>query len=132
MTLMLIAQDRSGNTSLKKSPKRIPFNPHEDSTVPIDVDPSYFKVTTEAWKIGEKDQATNKEAKISFENNLARQVVKNLAHEGLPMSDTEAHSLSVSERNEVKGDPPDISSTERDDPLSPKKTLKAARVREGK
>lgn len=129
---MLIAQARSGNTSLKKSPKGIPFNPHEDSTVRIDVDPSYFKVTTEAWKIGEKDQATNKEAKISFEYNLARQVVKNLAHEGLPMSDTEAHSLGVSERNEVKGDLPDISSTERDDLLSPKKTLKAARLREGK
>ena len=48
------------------------------------------------------------------------------------MSDTEAHSLSVSERNEFKGDPPDISSTEGDDPLSPKKTVKAARVREGK
>ena len=85
-----------------------------------------------AWKIGEKDQATNKEAKISFEYNLARQVVKNLAHEGLPMSDTEAHSLSVSEGNEVKGDPPDISSTEIDEPLSPKKTLKAARLTEGK
>ena len=34
------------------------------------------------------------------------------------------YSLSVSERNEVNGDPPDISSTERDDPFSPKKTLK--------
>ena len=38
--LMLIGQDRSGKTSLKKSLKGIPFNPREDSTVGIDVDPS--------------------------------------------------------------------------------------------
>ena len=102
---MLIAQDRSGNTSLKKSPQRIPFNPHEDSTVPIDVDPSYFKVTTEAWKIGEEDRATNKEAKSYFEYNIARQVVKNLKNiENLPKSNTETQS--VSQRNEVTEDLP--------------------------
>ena len=158
--LMLIGQDRSGKTSLKKSLKGIPFNPHEDSTVGIDVDPSYFKVTTETWKIGEEDQATNKEAKCYFEYIVARQVVKNLKHGGnLPKTETEAQS--VSERNEVTEDPPyrtfgqDASSmhslarallktekddnhasettgnyksypertTERDDPLSPQKTL---------
>ena len=91
--IMLIGQARSGKTSLKKSLKGIPFNPHEDSTVGIDVDPSYFKVTTETWKIGEEDQATNKEAKRYFEYNLGRQVIKNLLH------DTEA--LNVRERNEV-------------------------------
>ena len=53
--LMLIGQDRSGKTSLKKSLKGIPFNPHEDSTVGIEVDPSYFKVTTETWKVGETE-----------------------------------------------------------------------------
>ena len=58
---MLIGQDRSGKTSLKKSLQGLPFNPDEDSTVGVDVDPSYFKVTTETWKIGEKDQAANKE-----------------------------------------------------------------------
>ena len=146
--LMLIGQDRSGKTSLKKSLKGIPFNPHEDSTVGIDVDPSYFKVTTETWKIGEKDQATNKEGNISYEYHLGRQVVKILKHdENQPKTDSETQS--VSERNEVTEDRPSrifgqdassmhflartLSKTEesypeqttvRDDPLSPEKTLK--------
>ena len=96
--LMLIGQDRSGKTSLKKSLKGIPFNPYEDSTVGIDVDPSYFKVSTETWKIGEEDQATSKETKRYFEYNLGPLVIKNLKH------DTEA--LNASERNEVTEDPP--------------------------
>ncbi|XP_044183878.1 uncharacterized protein LOC122964379 [Acropora millepora] len=157
---MLIGQDRSGKTSLKKSLKGIPFNPDERSTVGIDVDPSYFKVTTETWKIGENDQATNKEAETYFEYNIAREVVKNLKHnESLPKTETEARS--VSERNEETEDPRSgifgqhasslhslartlferekddnhVSettdnyksniehTTERDDPLSPQKTL---------
>ena len=103
--VMLIGQARSGKTSLKKSLKGIPFNQHKDSTVGIDVDPSYFKVTTETWKIGEEDQATNKEAKSYFEFNLGRQVLKNLKpDENLPQTDTEAPS--VSERNDVTEDLP--------------------------
>ena len=103
--LMLIGQDRSGKTSLKKTLKRIPFNSHEDSTVGIDVDPSYFKVTTEALKIGEEERGTNKEAESYFENSIARQVVKNLKqNENLPKTDTDAKS--VSRTNEVTEDPP--------------------------
>ena len=96
--LMLIGQHRSGKTSLKKSLKGIPFNQHERSTVGIDVDPSYFKVTTETWKIGEEDQATNKEIKRYFEYCLGRQILKILKH------DTEAQNIS--EGNEVTEDPP--------------------------
>ena len=94
--LMLIGQDRSGKTSLKKSLKGIPFNPHERSTVGIDVDPSYFKVTTETWKIGEEDQASNKETKSYFEYNLGRQILKILKRE----------AQNVSEGNGVTEDPP--------------------------
>ena len=82
--IMLIGQDRSGKTSLKKSLQGLQFNAHEDSTVGIDVDPSYFKVTTEIWKTGKKDQAANKEEKASsFENQVARVVVENLKEEEL-------------------------------------------------
>ncbi|XP_044178338.1 uncharacterized protein LOC114973253 isoform X2 [Acropora millepora] len=77
--IMLIGQDRSGKTSLKKSLQGLRFNPNEDSTVGIDVDPSYFKVTTEIWKTGEKDQAANKEEmSASFQHHVARVVVENL------------------------------------------------------
>ena len=69
--VMLIGRDRSGKTSLKKSLRGEPFNPDEDSTVGIDVDPSYFKVSTEIWKIGEKDQERNSETPISYEYRVA-------------------------------------------------------------
>ena len=49
---MLIGQDRAGKTSLKKSLKGICFDPEEDSTVGIEVDPSHCKVSTETWKTG--------------------------------------------------------------------------------
>ena len=109
--LMLIGQDRSGKTSLNKSLKGMPFNPHEDSTVGINVDPSYFKVTTEIWKTEGKDEASNKGGEISFENNLGLPVVESLVHdENLPMTDTEAQGESERERNEVSKDPAEISS----------------------
>ncbi|XP_044175060.1 uncharacterized protein LOC122958332 isoform X2 [Acropora millepora] len=84
---MLIGQYRSGKTSLKKSLQGLQFNPNEDSTVGIDVDPSYFKVTTEIWKTGKKDQAANKEEKAaSFEHHVARVVVENLKEQELTSS----------------------------------------------
>ena len=44
---MLIGQGGAGKTSTKKSLKGIRFDPNEDRTVGIDVDPSHFKVSTE-------------------------------------------------------------------------------------
>ena len=82
--IMLIGQDRSGKTSLKKSLQGLRFNPDEDSTVGIDIDPSYFKVTTEIWKTGKKGQAANKEEMAaSFEHHVARVVVENLREQDL-------------------------------------------------
>ena len=82
--IMLIGQERSGKTSLKKSLQGLRFNPDEDSTVGIDVDPSYFKVTTEIWKTGKKDQAANKKEKAaSFEHHVACAIVENLKKQEL-------------------------------------------------
>ena len=82
--IMLIVQERSGKTSLKKSLQGSQFNAHEDSTAGIDVDPSYFQVTTEIWKTGKKDQAANKEEKAAFfEHHVTRVVVENLREQGL-------------------------------------------------
>ena len=81
---MLIGQNRSGKTSLKKSLQGLQFNPEEDSTVGIDVDPSHFKVTTEVWKPGKEDQAVNKEdMATSLEHRVARVVVENLREQEL-------------------------------------------------
>ena len=82
--IMLIGQERSGKTSLKKSLQGLLFNPDEDSTAGIDIDPSDFKVTTEIWKTGKKDQAANrKESASSFEHHVARVVVENLKEKQL-------------------------------------------------
>ena len=77
--IMLIGQDRSGKTSLAKSLKGERFNPEEDSTVGIDVDPSHFKVSTEIWKPGEKDEQRNVERAWSYEHHAARLVVQHLS-----------------------------------------------------
>ena len=53
--LMLIGQGGAGKTSTKKSLKGIHFDPEEESTVGVDVDPSCFKVSTETWCPGEQD-----------------------------------------------------------------------------
>ena len=79
--VMLIGQDRSGKTSLKKSLRGEPFNSNEESTVGIDVDPSHFKLTTEIWKIGEKEQESHSETSISYEYHAARATVENLKEE---------------------------------------------------
>ena len=76
--VMLIGQDRSGKTSLKKSLRGEPFNPDEESTIGIDVDPSHFRVSTEIWKAGEKDQETGSKTSISYEYHAARVAVENL------------------------------------------------------
>ena len=78
---MVIDHARSGKFSLKKSLRGEPFNQDEEGTVGIDVDPSHSKVTTENWKVGEKDQETNSETSISYENLVARAIVENLRQE---------------------------------------------------
>ena len=77
---MVIGQDRSGKTSLKKSLRGQAFNPDEESTVGIDVDPSHFKVSTEVWKTGEKDHETSVPA-ISYEHHAAQLIVGSLMKE---------------------------------------------------
>ena len=47
---MLIGQDRAGKTSLKKSLIGLPFDPKENSTEGIEVDPSIFQVHADEVK----------------------------------------------------------------------------------
>ena len=76
---MLVGQDRAGKTSLKKSLKGICFDPQEDSTVGIEVDPSHFKVSTETWKTGvTANQYDDTETAISFDYQTARSIACSL------------------------------------------------------
>ena len=80
---MLIGQDRSGKTSLKKSLKGIFFDPDEDSTIGIDVDDYHFDVTTEIWMTGKKDEESTTDAEAtSFEHNAARLVAERVKEKG--------------------------------------------------
>ena len=107
--IMLIGQDRAGKTSLKKSLKGIYFNPEEDSTVGIDVDPSHFKVTTETWRTGTTDKDQNSDEAISFDYLTARWIADSLKEksENTPfeVSTVESESTFDSEITELAREP---------------------------
>ena len=73
---MLIGQDRAGKTSLKKSFLGQPFDPEEESTDGIEVDPSTFEVDIDQvknWK------HTNDKLGVSqFSFDLAKMVARDL------------------------------------------------------
>ena len=76
---MLIGQHRAGKTSLMKSLKGICYNPQEDSTVGIEVDPSYFKLTTETWVTGKSSEDQTSEITANSYGLLAaRYIVDNV------------------------------------------------------
>ena len=79
--IMLIGQHRVGKTSLKKSLQGMRFDPEEDSTVGINVDPSHFKVTTETWKPGTKEKDQDYDSAISFKYHMAKWIVDRLKEE---------------------------------------------------
>ena len=74
--IMLIGQDRAGKTSLKKSFLGLPFDPDEDSTDGIEVDPSKFEVDVDQVKNWKR---TDKKLSVSqFALDLAKMVAKEI------------------------------------------------------
>ena len=73
--LMLIGQHRAGKTSLMKSLKGICYDPQEDSTVGIEVDPSYFKLTTEPWVTGKSSEDQTSETTANSYGLLAARYI---------------------------------------------------------
>ena len=74
--IMLIGQDRAGKTSLKKSFLGLPFNPEEDSTDGIEVDPSKFEIDIDQvknWKLTDKKLSVSQ-----FALDLAKMVAKEI------------------------------------------------------
>ena len=80
--IMLIGQERSGKTSLKKSLRGHLFNDKEESTDGIKKDPNYFSVTTEIWSTGEKDQQSDSESAVSLHGRVARLMVNDFMEKG--------------------------------------------------
>ena len=85
--IMLIGQDRAGKTSLKKSFLGLPFNPEEDSTDGIEVDPSKFEVDIDQVKNWKR---TDKKLSVSqFAFDLAKMVAKEIQEQGKEEDDEE-------------------------------------------
>ena len=74
--IMFIGQDRAGKTSLKKHLLGLPFDPDEESTDGVEVDPSTFEFDVDHatnWKI------SNEKFSVShFANELAKIVAGKL------------------------------------------------------
>ena len=90
--IMLIGQDRAGKTSLKKSLLGLPFDPKEQSTEGIEVDPSKFDVDVDQVK---NWQRTDEKLDLSyFVNDLARTVARELQETKETQTDSELQNES--------------------------------------
>ena len=81
--IMLIGQDRAGKTSLKKSLLGLPFDPKEQSTVGIEVDPSSFKVDVE--QVTNWQRTDNKGGVSQFAKELAKMAAGELEKDDAKM-----------------------------------------------
>ncbi len=75
--IMLLGQERAGKTSLKKSLLDIPFDPREESTVGVEVDPSKCEVEVDQvknWQLIEQKKLDVSE----FKEAIAKMIVKDL------------------------------------------------------
>ena len=85
--IMLLGQDRAGKTSLKKSLLGIPFNPEEESTVGVEVDPSKFEVDVD--RVQNWQRTEQKKLDVSeFADDIARIIAKDL-------TETEVHQRNI-------------------------------------
>ena len=101
---MLIGQDRAGKTSLKKSFLGLPFDPEEESTEGIEVDPSKFDIEVDHVK---NWQCTDENFDVSyFVNDIARMVATEIQELKEIDRDSELQNISAeihSENRQVGG-----------------------------
>ena len=93
---MLIGQERTGKTSLKRSLKGELFNPNEGSTEGIETDPSYFKVSPDVWRTGKNSKDTESEPTFSFEHQVDQLIVESLLKKETNTPNAEDYSRSPS------------------------------------
>ena len=101
--IMLIGQERSGKTSLKKSLKGHLFNDKEESTDGIEKDPNYFSITTEIWSTGEKDQQPDSESAVTLHHRVARLMVNDFMGKGEDAVQEFSNSANMDSTSNSKG-----------------------------
>ncbi len=80
--IMFLGQARAGKTSLKKSLLGIPFNPEEESTVGVEVDPSRCEVDVD--QVSNWQRTEQKKLDVSeFADDIARMIAKDLTETSL-------------------------------------------------
>ena len=87
--IMFLGQERAGKTSLKNSLLGMPFNPEEESTVGIEVDPSKCEVDVDQAKNWEPTKRKKLEV-TEFVEDIARLIARDLNE-----TDTESASGQV-------------------------------------
>ena len=91
--IMFLGQDRAGKTSLKKSLLGIPFNPEEESTVGVEMDPSRFEVDVDQVKNWQRTE--QKKLDVSeFADDIARIIAKDL-------TETEVDKKNINEVDSI-------------------------------
>ena len=96
LPIILIGQERTGKTSLKRSLKGELFNPNEGSTEGIETDPSYFKVSPDVWRTGKNSKDTESEPTFSFEHLVDQLIVESLLKKETNTPNAEDYSRSPS------------------------------------
>ena len=94
--IMFLGQDRAGKTSLKKSLLGLPFDPKQESTVGVEVDPSKCEVDVDHvknWKPSEQKKREMSE----FEEELARFIARDLTEPEADHNDSAAFNPNVEE-----------------------------------
>ena len=73
--VLLVGQDRAGKTSLKKSLLGLPFNPKEQSTEGIEVDPSVCEIEVDQVK-NWNSTSENKPSLAEFSEDISRMLAE--------------------------------------------------------
>ena len=92
--ILIVGQDRAGKTSLKKSLLGLPFNPQEQSTEGIEVDPSICEIEVEQVK-NWNSTSESKTSLAEFSEDISRMLAEKQYH--WIVSEVKEHSEVMSE-----------------------------------
>ena len=94
--IMFLGQDRAGKTSLKKSLLGLPFDPKQESTVGVEVDPSKCEVEVDQVKNWMPSERKKREMS-EFKDEIARFIARDLTEPGAEDNDSTATYPNVGE-----------------------------------
>ena len=94
--IMLLGQDRAGKTSLKKSLLGLPFDPNQESTIGVEVDPSKCEVEVDQVKNWMPSERKKREMS-EFKEEIARSIAMDLTEPEADHNDSTATNPNVEE-----------------------------------